>query len=337
MITFVRFMKTRSILLAIAALFCLSRVEAMAEIDTLYFDVRAAYNEEVAGGNFRGRFFSDHLNINFYGTLTEEIGFRIRHRLNVAPTAVDPLRATDWASIIWRPTDKWTLTAGKQAILVGGYEYDSIPIDVYFYSNFCNNLPQGYAVGVMAGYQVAEHQSIVFQAINSPLSFGFSDTFAYNLAWQGQLAPWWHTIWTLNAVEDNYRRFIGYAALGNHLALDNVAIDLDLIDRANFHQKNLFSDYTFITKVIWSVGKWNYCGKIGYEHNDAANVDESGLAYDTVMAPGYHYLYGGAGIEFFPYDRDGKLRLHAIWFRDSDTHLNNFQVGVTWRFDIIKR
>ena len=327
----------KTILTVLIALGLLGPTRAAAEVDSLYFDVRAAYNEEVAGGRWIGRFTSEHLNLNLWGKMTDKVGYRIRHRLNVAPTAVDPLRATDWASIIWTPSDKWTLTAGKQAILVGGYEYDSMPIDVYFYSNFCNNLPQGYAVGVMADYKLAENQSVTFQIINSPLSFGFSDTFSYNLAWQGRLAPWWHTIWTVNAVEDSYRRFIGYAALGNHLVIGNVAIDLDYIDRANLRQDNLFSDYTFITKVIWSVGKWNYCGKIGYEENSAANVDGSGLAYDTVMAPGYHYLYGGAGIEYFPYERNGGLRLHAIWFRDSDTHLNNFQVGVTWRFDLIKR
>ena len=320
----------------ISAFLLLAPFAARAEVDTLYFDARAAYNEAVKGGKYTGRFLGDHLNLNIYGTMTDKVGFRIRHRLNVAPTAVDPLRATDWAALIWRPSDKWTITSGKQAILVGGYEYDSMPIDVYFYSNFCNNLPQGYAVGVTTDYKIADGQSVTFQVINSPLSYGFSDTFAYNLAWQGHITPWWHTIWTLNAVEDNYRRFIGYAALGNHLVLGNVAIDLDLIDRANLRQDNIFSDYTFITKVIWSVGKWNYCGKIGFERNDAANVDANGIAYDTVMAPGYDYLYGGCGIEYFPYG-DNKLRLHAIWFRDSDNHDNNFQVGVTWRFDLIKR
>ncbi|MBO4610499.1 MAG: hypothetical protein J5668_00165 [Bacteroidales bacterium] len=329
-------MKKRIITYTLLLLAFAPSAKAFVGVDTLYFDARAGFNEEVNGNNHSGRFFGDHLNLNIYGTMTDEVHFRIRHRLNVAPTAVDPLRATDWASLIWQPAEKWKFTIGKQAILVGGYEYDSVPIDVYFYSNFCNNLPQGYSVGITADYTVAEGQSVTFQVANSPLSFGFSDTFAYNLAWQGHITPWWHTIWTLNAVEDNYRRFIGYVALGNHLVLENIAIDLDLIDRANLHQSDLFSDYTFITKVIWSVGKWNYCGKIGFERNDAANVDENGLAYDTVMTPGYDYLYGGLGVEYFPYG-DNKLRLHAIWFRDSDHHSDNFQLGVTWRFDLIKR
>ena len=320
----------------ISAFLLLAPLAARAEVDTLYFDARAAFNEAVRGNNYSGRFLGDHLNLNIYGTMTEKVGFRIRHRLNVAPTAVDPLRATDWAALIWRPTDKWTITAGKQAILVGGYEYDSMPIDVYFYSNFCNNLPQGYAIGVTTDYQLAEDHYATFQMINSPLSFGFSDTFAFNFGWKGRPLEWWHTIWTVNAVEDDFHRYIGYVALGNHMVLGNVAIDLDLIDRANLHQSDLFSDYTFITKVIWSVGKWNYCGKIGFERNDAANVDSNGRAYDTVLAPGYDYLYGGCGIEYFPYG-DNKLRLHAIWFRDSDNHHNNFQVGMTWRFDLIKR
>ena len=330
-------MNAKKIIIAILVLMAFSpAAKAFIGVDTLYFNARAGYNEDVADGRFLGKFFGDHLNLNIYGTMTDKVGFRIRHRFNVAPTAIDPLRATDWASLLWHPSDKWSFTIGKQAILVGGYEYDAVPIDVYFYSNFCNNLPQGYSVGITSSYEIAEGQSVALQVANSPLSYGFSDTFAYNLAWQGHITSWWHTIWTVNAVEDDFRRFIGYVALGNHLVLGNVAIDLDLIDRANLHQSNLFSDYTFITKVIWSVGKWNYCGKIGFERNDAANVDEYGRAYDTVMAPGYDYLYGGLGVEYFPYS-DNKLRLHAIWFRDSDNHHNNFQVGVTWRFDLIKR
>ena len=84
------------------------------------------------------------------------------------------------------------------------------------------------------------------------------------------------------------------------------------------------------------MGAWNICAKAGYEHNDAANVDASGRAYDVVIEPGTTYFYGGCGLEWFPMGRD-KLRLHAVWFSDTDQHRHNFELGVTWRVNVIGR
>ena len=58
--------------------------------------------------------------------------------------------------------------------------------------------------------------------------------------------------------------------------------------------------------------------------------------YDLVLPAGHDFLYGGAGVEFFPLGND-KLRLHAVYFRDNHDHRNNFDVGITWRFNIYKR
>lgn len=311
-------------------------LRAQSAVDSLYVDTRAAYNGEIIGQNYSSRFFADHLNLHVYGKLTDSLRFRVRHRLNVAPTAVDPLKATDWLCLIWKPAPKLTLTLGKQAIFIGGYEYDSVPIDVYFWSRFCNGLPQGFSTGISVDYELLPGQIVSAQIANTPLDFGFSESFAYSIGWKGHILPEWSTIWTANLVEDPAHRFIRYFALGNHVVLGDLALDLDLIDRAGFGQKNLLSDYSIIGKAIWSVGKWNICGKLGYEFNSADNVDADGNALDVAMPLGYSAFYGGTGLEYFPL-ADNKLRLHAIWFRESTTHNDNFQVGVTWRFDIINR
>ena len=75
---------------------------------------------------------------------------------------------------------------------------------------------------------------------------------------------------------------------------------------------------------------------MGYERNSAANVDADGISYGLVLPAGHDFLYGGAGVEFFPLGND-KLRLHAVYFRDNHDHRNNFDVGITWRFNIYKR
>ena len=179
-------------------------------------------------------------------------------------------------------------------------------------------------------------QAIVAQICNSPLSVGFQDKFAYNIAWSGHFFPWWETIWSLNFVEDTDRRMVNYLALGNHLAFRNVAVDVDVFNRAGFGQKNFFfTDYSIISKIIWSIGKWNICTKFGYESNDEGNVDAEGKPYDRVIMPGTRYFYGGFGFEYFPMGND-KVRLHAAYFSNNYDNIHNIQVGVKWRFDVIK-
>ena len=75
---------------------------------------------------------------------------------------------------------------------------------------------------------------------------------------------------------------------------------------------------------------------MGYETNDAINVNEDGVSYDLVLPAGNDYLYYGAGVEFFPLGSDN-LRLHAVWFRDNHDRIHNVDVGVTWRFNVYSR
>jgi hypothetical protein len=89
-------------------------------------------------------------------------------------------------------------------------------------------------------------------------------------------------------------------------------------------------------KAILTLGKWNLCTKVGYERNDAANVDEKGLSFDLTLPAGHNYLYYGAGLEYFPLGNEN-LRLHAAFFRDNHDTVNNFDLGITWRFKIYTR
>ena len=70
--------------------------------------------------------------------------------------------------------------------------------------------------------------------------------------------------------------------------------------------------------------------------NDYSNVDEDGFAYDTIVAPGTNYWYGGWGVEYFPLGNE-RIRLHLAGFTDNLTRGHTITTGVKWRFDIIKR
>ena len=324
--------------LALCALLTGSAALAQPTITELYFDTRASFHQEVADGRYNSQFTGDHFNLNVRGTLTDKLDFRIRQRLNKKVfDERNMFNATDFLYLRWQATPRWAFTVGKNAVLIGGYEFDAVPIDVYYYSNFCNNLYQGFAFGVNAEYALAEGQTLAFQFCNSPLSLGFQNLYAFNFAWTGRFAPWWSTLWSVNFVQDEFHRTVNYIALGNRLVFGNLAIDVEWMNRAGAGQRNFFSDYTVISKVIWTVGKWNLCAKGGYESNDIANVDAEGRALDLAVAPGTRNVYAGCGVEFFPLPDRDRLRLHAVYFKSSSIGVDNFDIGITWRLDIIKR
>ncbi|MBQ9310020.1 MAG: hypothetical protein IJ222_04065 [Bacteroidales bacterium] len=323
-------------LIWIASLFCCIAASAQEKVSTLFVDTRASFHQELSGGSYDSRLIGDQFNLHILGNISPTIDYRIRHSISKQQFDENNLfNGTDILYLNWQPNKHWSFLFGKYAVLIGGYEYDAAPIDVYFYSMFCGKIFQGFTFGGSASYHVNGNQTIVAQICNSPLSLGLSNIYSYNLAWNGHIRPWWRTIWSVNIVEDMDHQFINYIALGNHFSSGNTMLDLDVMNRGGIGQRRFFGgDMSFISKFIWSLGNWNICAKAGYEWNDARSIDSSGRAYDLVIAPGTEYFYGGCGLEWFPLGRD-KIRLHAIYFRDSELHCDNFQLGITWKVRVI--
>ena len=309
---------------------------AQNKVDRLYFDMRASFHQDITDGQYNSQAIGEYLNFQMMGHITPTIDYRIRQRLNKKVfDERNMFNATDFMYVNWQATERWSFLAGKYVVLIGGYEYDAAPIDVYYYSQFCNNIYQAFTFGATVGYKFSAHQQLVGQICNSPLSLGFQNIYAYNLAWNGQFAPWWKTLWSVNFVEDIDKRMVNYVALGNHFIFRDVIFDVDLMNRSGLSQRNfLLSDFSLISKIIWSVGAWNICAKAGYEKNDPDNVDPQGRPYDLVIAPGTEYIYAGCGLEWFPLGRDN-LRLHGVYYWDNAARRNIIELGITWRVDVI--
>ena len=332
---------TRRLLSAIAvALFLAAGPLAYAQkthVDSLWIDARATFHQQTEAGVYSTHFQGDYFNVHIAGHLTDNISFRVRQRMNKRIDAENPFNATDFLWLKWQATPHWSFTAGKQAILLGGYEIDSAPIEVYYYSAFCSHLYQYYAFGATATYTFAPGQDLSLQFAPSPISSGRQDAYSYNAYWHGHIVPLWETLWSFNIVEDQFHRTMNYIILGNKFYFGPLVVDVDLMNRASLRQPRYFlSDWTAICKMIYSVGKWNFCTKFGYEENAAENVDADGLSYNMALPAGHNFLYGGCGVEYFPLGKDN-LRLHAVFFRDNHDRINNYDIGLTWKFDIYKR
>ena len=305
-------------------------------VDEVSVDTRATFHQQTTDGVYDSHFQGDFFNLHIKGHMTESITYRVRQRMNKKIDEKNPFNATDLLWIKWQATPKWSFTAGKQAILVGGYEYDSAPIDVYYYGAFTNRLYQYFAFGATVTFTPVPGQEISYEFCPSPISPGTQDSYSYNVYWNGGFGIW-KTTWSYNYVEDELHRKMNWIALGNKFNLGKLVVDVDYINRAAPGQPHFFfTDWSLISKAILTLGKWNLCTKVGYERNDAENVDPDGMTYDLVLPAGNDYLYYGAGIEYFPLG-DEKLRLHAVYFRDNHDLIHNFDIGITWRFNIYKR
>jgi len=327
-------------LLTFASALLLWAIPALSQqthVDEISVDTRATFHQETRGGVYGTHFQGDYLNLHIIGQLTDRLSFRVRQRLNKKIEDGNPFSATDFLWIKWQATPRFSFTFGKHPIMLGGYEIDSAPIDVYYYGTFSNNLDQYYAFGASAAYHPAPGQMLAVQFIPSPISPVGQNAYSYNLYWNGHILPHWKTVWSVNLVEDKYARKMNYIILGNKFEMGPLVVDVDLINRASFQQKSFFfSDWSAILKAILTLGKWNLCTKVGYERNDAANVDVNGISYDLTLPAGNDYFYGGAGVEYFPLGNDN-LRIHAAYFRDNHDTVNNFDIGLTWRFRIYGR
>lgn len=308
-----------------------------AQVEDITFEARGTFHQEDTDGNYTSCFQGNFLNLHVKGHISPNLSYRIRQRFNKRVDDQNPFNATDFLWLRWQASQHWSFTFGKHPILLGGYEIDSAPIDVYYYGAFSNNLSQYYAFGASATWTPVPGQDIWFQFIPSPISPVGQNRYSLNLYWNGSITSWYKTIWSVNLVEDIYHRKMNYIILGNKFLLGPLAVDVDAINRASFKQQRyLLSDWSLIGKAILSLGKWNLCTKVGYEVNDAANIDPDGISYDLVLPAGNDYFYYGAGVEFFPLGNED-VRLHIAYFRNNHDHVHNLDMGVTWRFGIYRR
>lgn len=113
------------------------------EIIRLDVDARLDYQRDWNDGHtvsdntgFEGKY----LVIRVDGNITGNLSYSWRQRLNKNHNDGSFFDATDWVYLNY-DINRWSLSAGKQVVAIGGWEYDRAPIDLYGCSVFWNNIP----------------------------------------------------------------------------------------------------------------------------------------------------------------------------------------------------
>lgn len=307
---------------------------------SLRFDARADFNYVTNDNNASG-FNGKNLNLMLDGQINSKLEYHLRQRLNRAIGGEEGLlNATDWAYLKYHINDNFSIAAGKQVVAIGTFEYDYAPIDCYFLSDFCNNIPC-YELGVTFGYtDNSGNHSLQFQVTNSPFVTGTWDNmYAYNLMWSGNM-DWFKTLYSINMVEYRKGEFINYIALGNQFTFDNLVLELDYVNRYHANQDGFFDDFSLIGNLKYGISdKWNVFVKGGYDQNNAQPAyTPAPLRWDVCVVPGTEYAFYGAGFEFFPLKERKDVRLHGYFYSSNNEPTQVFfNAGLTWRINAFSR
>jgi len=264
---------------------------------------------------FRG----DYFNFLLGGDFGDHISYFFRQRIVPVKGYTELFDNTDFLYIQYNFNKQWSLRMGKEAIAVGGFEYDAPPIDVYYYTHYWGHFPC-FLLGVSASYKDKSGKNkIVFNVANSPYvkymdNSWNSGLFSYNLYWSGKFGPF-HALYSVNFMEYQRGKFINFIVLGNKLSFDKWSIYLDYINRTAGFQ-NLFQDFSLVSRLDWHASpSVNLFAKGGYEQNFANYYYISGgntsVDVDMWMPSHRNYWFYGLGMEFRPRVYPD-LRVHAF-------------------------
>ena len=330
--------------IGVLLLFCAAvHVSAQeSKLVNLQTEVRFDYQREYLDGDavlpnsgFKGRY----LNVILKGDISERFSYAYRQRLNKAHADQSFFDATDWIYLTYKVNDNLSLSGGKQVVGIGGYEYDRAPIDLYFCSEYWNNIPC-YQFGVSATYTTNKgNDSFMAQVCESPFNFLNEDLYAYNLMWYGSHG-WYNSIWSANAQEYAPGKFIYYLALGNEFKMGNAKLQLDFMNRATEGHAFFLKDCSVMGELSCFVNKkLNVYGKVTYDVNKTNSIG------DLCVLPGTELTRVGAGLEYYPLPEGNRnIRLHAYFCQAFGQNGNPagtmlpdqsfFDMGIKWKMDI---
>lgn len=313
-------------------------------IDQLYLETRLAWQGESLSSNwqkdqcgFRGQY----LNLRFDGQIVEGLTFSYRQRLN-KPHGQTFFDATDWLHLDWKINEHWGLGGGKQVVLIGGYEYDRAPIDLYYNSEFWYNIAC-YQLGLSTWYKPTASDKLTLQVGNSPMrQWAGNNTYAVNAFWQGRHGCW-EPLWSFNAMQSGGGHWMNYIALGNKFHLGQKAwLELDVMNRTDFGNYGLMNDWSVMGELSWKpTAGTRVFGKYTFDQNRNHSAD------DQLVMAGTQMNLLTAGVEYHPLHKwHDHLRLFAAggwsWGRNPNpegtlqNHLLRLEAGVKFRLDVLE-
>ena len=326
---------------ALISLFAAAQEASLLRLDV---EARVDYMQEYISGDkindasgFKGRY----LNIRMDGNITENVSYSYRQRLNKPNKDATFFDATDWITLSYR-LGNWSLSGGKQVVGIGGFEYDGAPIDLYFCSEYWNNIACFQYGASVAWDTESRNDRLMFQFCESPfrrnaLNIDNDEMFAYNLMWIGSHGIY-SSLYSLNFIEYLPGKYINYLTLGNRFDFGAFRLDLDFMNRA-VSANDFGKDFSVMCALKWSpVKSLDVFAKVTHDRNMG---EQEG---DWCVRPGTDITRIGGGIEYYPIKDSKALRLHlnccytygkataTAALQDKQTIID---AGLTWKMNML--
>lgn len=293
---------------------------------------------------FHGKYF----NLKLGGDLGSGFSYYFMQRIVANEGSVTFFDNTDFLYLDYKPTNNWRLRFGKDAMALGGFEYDAAPIDVYFPTNLWRNI-YCFQLAFSGAYITDDgNHTFMAQVSNSPyvnynnLNYD-AGLVSYNLYWAGNMGHW-HTLWSTSMVEYKWSNYLNMIMIGNKLVYDKWDLYVDFI-----HHALAIDDWGKNFGIVscanyYFTPQFNIFVKGMYEQNKSGENLGSSVAMDHQLAAGHTSARYGLGFEYFPSEQKNvRLHIYACRMTDSFTDATtnqpvtvatwNFNVGATWTMD----
>lgn len=317
----------------------LSAQDLPADRVNVTLDARLDYDNAfgTADKSFNG-FKGKYLLFKVTGNLGEHWSYVYRQRPNKINKNSDFMNSIDFAHLTWKAENHWSVTAGKQTVAIGGYEYDAVPIDLYFTSEFWSNVNCFIFAAGGTYATTSGKDSFTFQLSESPFrERTLKDLYGVNLMWSGSHGIW-STLYSANFFDEYRKGGIGYISLGNRLSLGKSTLDIDFQSRIGIAPRKVTFGSDFTAIVNWKYefnAKWDAFVKYSHDHNKDNYAD-------LYVLPGTSINSVGGGVEFFPYKKS--IRLHLCGFYGFGDNANPsgtlvdgkfaLMIGFTWKMKL---
>lgn len=315
------------------------RLEARAD-----FDYYCASDADDQFG-FTGRYFNLHIG----GNLSDKFTYYFRQRIVANPGTSTLFDNTDFLYLNYNMNDNWTFRLGKDALAVGGFEYDAPPIDVLFCSNYWNYFYCFQLAASVAYHSNDGKQTFILQTANSPYIHFQSEMknslMSYNMFWSGTFGHF-KTLYSVNMFQRKSDKYMNYVALGHKIIYSKWDWYVDLIHRAN-STSQLLRNYSVISCAnVYFNSNFSMFVKGGYEQNrdsdEYAYFTLTGDTWDCLSEPALRHVFYGLGFEYRPaICHDVRIHGFVANYNSSSavqtaSKTLNVNVGITWDMNILR-
>lgn len=331
-------MKKHALLVALIATLFVGTATAQAP-STLILESRTDYSFAKTGDDVNKGFRGEYFNFKMEGDLGNGFSYAWRQRINTTNLDKSFFDSTDWLNLNYQ-TNRWTFSAGKQVVAIAGYEYDRAPIDIYFASEFWNNI-NCYQWGVSGSYGFDDGYALM-QICQSPIGNGHQNGLtAYNFfaSYSDDDWEWSESTASINLMEYAKDKYHVYMALGERITWNKVVAEIDILFRGDYGEFIEGENGSFMFDLRWNINdKVSVFTHMSADYNGSLTANDGGVQPDFI-----HHGIGG-GVEYFPLGNPN-LRLHAainssgVWGEIAGVEFTENTLfctaGLTWRVNLL--